>query len=267
VPNAFWLHGPATGKPLVERLARWSPPDLAIANSEFTRGTLRYLYPAAHSAVLHNPVSPLPRTPTPEDRSRLREALGCPPDAVVILMVSRLEPWKGQQELLAALARMKPARDWRCWITAAPQNERERDYLKQLGRSAGNLGVEHRVSFLGEEHEVARLYTSADIFCQPNSGPEAFGIVFIEAMLARLPVVTSALGAAPEVVSTDCGILIPPGNVDELAATLGMLIDDPDRRIELGGSGPARARELTDPGAQLEKLEHILLPLAPGETK
>ena len=67
-----------------------------------------------------------------------------------------------------------------------------------------------RVAFLGARDDVPDLLAQADIFCQPNQSPEPFGIVFIEALQSGIPVVSSRLGGAAEIVDDTCGILIPP---------------------------------------------------------
>jgi glycosyltransferase involved in cell wall biosynthesis len=82
--------------------------------------------------------------------------------------------------------------------------------------------------------------------------------VFVEALSAGVPVVTTAAGGAPEIVTADCGALVGPGDPHALAAALQTLIDWPDRRRALGEAGPARARALCDPTTQIDMLEHAL---------
>ena len=100
--------------------------------------------------------------------------------------------------------------------------------------------------------------SAADIFCQPNSGPEPFGIVFVEALCAGLPVITSDFGGGAEVVDGTCGVLTPPGDAAAVAEALAGLIRDPARRAVLGNGGPDRARQLCDPARQLNRLRMLL---------
>jgi glycosyltransferase involved in cell wall biosynthesis len=102
------------------------------------------------------------------------------------------------------------------------------------------------------------LLAAADIYCQPNIGPDAFGIAFIEALYAGLPVMTSAIGGGGEVVTPSCGILLEPGDAQALAGALRQLIDDPQRRRLLAAAGPARAKELCDPRVVLPRLHRTL---------
>jgi glycosyltransferase involved in cell wall biosynthesis len=103
---------------------------------------------------------------------------------------------------------------------------------------------------------------AADVLCQPNLSPDAFGIAFVEGMYAGLPVVTSALGGALEAVDPATGILVAPGRVDALAEALRELAGSSGRRAELGAAGPARARALCDPHRQAERMRQVLATVA-----
>jgi glycosyltransferase involved in cell wall biosynthesis len=104
---------------------------------------------------------------------------------------------------------------------------------------------------------------AADVYCQPNTGPEGFGLTFVEALRAGLPVVTSRLGGGAEVVTEACGVLTPPGDAAAVAEALCGLIKDPARRRALGAAGPTRAAELCEPDRQLPALARALTPPAP----
>ena len=102
------------------------------------------------------------------------------------------------------------------------------------------------------------LLTAADIYCQPNLGGEPFGISFIEALESGIPVVTTSIGAAPELVDETCGCLVGPGDIEALGSALGVLVDAPDRRRALGAAGPGRARTLCAPETQIPRIEALL---------
>ncbi len=104
----------------------------------------------------------------------------------------------------------------------------------------------------------ASLLAGSDIYCQPNIEPDAFGISLIEAMAAGLPVVTSALGGAKEIVDETCGVLVAPRDSATLASELSALLENRSRRERLGANGPARARALCDPAAQMPRIAEIL---------
>jgi glycosyltransferase involved in cell wall biosynthesis len=111
---------------------------------------------------------------------------------------------------------------------------------------------------------VSRLLAAADIHCQPNLSPEPFGRTFIEALLAGLPVVTTKMGAALEIVNSSCGVLVDPCDAGALAEALSGLIDDPDRRKRQAKDSVARATALCDPKTQLHVFAETLACILPG---
>jgi glycosyltransferase involved in cell wall biosynthesis len=257
LPLVFWAHGLQTGRHWLERWARWTPPDFVLANSQATRQAVAtYLFPQTTGTVAYLPVAP--PGPGLAARWRIRTALATPQQAVVIVLASRLEPGKGHQVLLDALGRLSADPRWCCWLVGGVQRPDEEVYLAGLRTRAAALGIARRVQFLGQRGDVRDLLAAADIHCQPNTAPESFGLVFVEALYAGLPVVTSGLGGAQEIVDATCGVLLPAGDVAALAAQLARLIDDGELRKRLGAAGPARAAALCDPARQLRRIGAVL---------
>lgn len=262
LPLVFWLHGEANELSWLERWARKTTPDLALCNSKFTARTLPGMYPHVRTEVIYCPVASPARGSTNEERAATRAELQTPENAVVIVQVSRMEAWKGHALHLEALRILKDLPGWVCWQVGGVQQPGESEYLAQLKETATRTGIGYRVHFLGQRSDVPRLLAAADIHCQPNTGPEPFGIAFIEALYAGLPVVTTALGGAGEIVDETCGLLVQPQDAQALAAALRRLIEDESVRLNLGENGPRRARELCDPAAQIERLGRLLASVA-----
>ena len=158
-------------------------------------------------------------SPTRSDRKFVNDS----PLRLKIRSLYKFAGWrkeKGHSRLLQALATLKSIR-WTCWIVGGPQRESEISYFDNVKSLAGELGIADRVRFLGTRNDVPALLAAADIFCHPNSyPPEPFGIAFVEALQAGLPVVTSAMGGAMEIVSEECGFLLPPEDDIALADAL-----------------------------------------------
>jgi glycosyltransferase involved in cell wall biosynthesis len=176
----------------------------------------------------------------------------------VIIQVSRMESWKGQETTLEALGRLRDTPGWTCLQVGGAQRPSEQRYLESLHAMCERLGISERVQFLGHRSDVASLLANADIFCQPNLEPEPFGIAFIEALYAGLPVVSSAIGGALEIVDAECGALVPPDDPAALAEVLARFIIDRGERERLGRMGPVRARERCEPGKQMRRIASVL---------
>ena len=123
---------------------------------------------------------------------------------------------------------------------------------------AARLNIGDRLRFLGQRSDVGQLMAAADIYCQPNQGPEPFGIAFIEAMQAGLPVVTTAAGGPLEIFDDSNGVLVQPNDAASLAVRLEGLLRDAELRRRLGAAGARRAAQLCDPGRQLARMHAII---------
>jgi glycosyltransferase involved in cell wall biosynthesis len=259
-PLILWAHDAPDGRATwLDRWISFVPPDLAICNSRFTADKFHRFYPEVKRTVVYCPIAPLEDSLTRDDRASFREVRNTPVDAAVILQLSRLDPHKGHFLHLEALSHLRDIDNWICWQIAAPQRPHEATYLAALKQTADRFGIQNRIRFLNWEPNISRLLSASDIFCQPNVGPEPFGITFIEALWARLPVIATALGGPIEIIDPSCGILVTPNNSQELADALRKLITDPRLRHALGQSGPVRAAALCSPAQQLRQLYQELL--------
>ncbi len=250
---ALWVHDRVSRVSWPEQWAAMTQPDIIIANSRFTGDSIQALYPAAAHTVIYAPVR---ADSAGRGRGALRRSLGVDERTPVILVASRFEKWKGHHALLAALVRIQEP--WQLWIAGRPQRPAEIAYERNFQASVRASGMADRVRFLGERRDVAACMRAADIHCQPNTEPEPFGLAFIEAMYAGIPVVTTALGGALEILTEECGVLVPPGQATALADALRRLVTDRGARQRLGSGGPRRAQALCDPARQLAELAVLL---------
>jgi glycosyltransferase involved in cell wall biosynthesis len=263
IPLVSWHHGLVNPRHWLERWASRTMPCLLVSNSRFTAASLECAYPGIQIEVLYNPLvsgdllvsdSSLSRKQSVETRERL----GLQKDAVVIIQVSRMEPWKGHALHLEALAMIADVPDWICLQVGGAQRSEELGYVSRLKEQADRLGIGDRVIFLGNRSDVADLLNASDIHCQPNLSPEPFGNTFIEAMSAGLPVLTVRFGGALEIVDESCGVLVSQNDPDELALKLRTLVKGRLYREQLGSGGRKRALELCGVESQIPKLEAIL---------
>jgi glycosyltransferase involved in cell wall biosynthesis len=156
----------------------------------------------------------------------------------VVLSVARMYPRKRLSDLLRAAAILRarvPGVQVRI-VGRGPEWE-------ALSRLHAELGLGDAVVLLGDlsRERLAEEYVNASVFCLP-SVQEGFGIVFLEAMAAELPVVACRIAAVPEVVLDGAtGLLVAPRDPGALAEGLERLIRDPALAKRLGQEGRRRA--------------------------
>ena len=249
-----FVHDALAGRHWIDRWAARTPPDAVIANSRFTAGSAKSVFPDVPVEVCYLPVQAPAVVSRDAVRKEVRTEMNTPAGAVVILQASRLERWKGQAVHLDALARLPSVPDWAAWFAGGPQKAGEGEFLEELKAAAAKSAIADRVRFLGQRSDVSRLMAAADVYCQPNTGPEPFGLAFVEALYAGLPVVTSGFGGAIEIMDASHGVLCPPGDAGAVAVALRELIAVSARRRTLGEAGAVRAAELCNPIRQMARL-------------
>jgi glycosyltransferase involved in cell wall biosynthesis len=122
---------------------------------------------------------------------------------------------------------------------------------------AEELDVGRRVHFLGAlpREALPRLYSSVDLLLATSFASETFGISLVEAQACGLPVVAANFGGFPEVVDPErTGLLVPPRDPHALAAAVGALLSDPQRRAALAAAAPAWAAQFSWP-AVVDRVE------------
>ena len=167
-----------------------------------------------------------PSAVTPEAAANYKTSLGFAADAPLIVMVGRLTRWKGQHLLLAAAAKMKHNR---VGILFVGSDQGRVDYSNELKSLAAKLPTDRKVVFLETCDTMPLVYAAGDVAVNASSGqPEAFGRVIPEAQAMGTIVVGTAHGGACETIEDGkTGFLIPPGDVDALAARLDAILDMP----------------------------------------
>jgi glycosyltransferase involved in cell wall biosynthesis len=175
----------------------------------------------------------------------VRRELGIPPDAALLVSVSRLFGQKGQRELLRALARVRAdvPNVWLLIVGADALEVHGSSFTEELKLLARDLRVGERVLFAGERSDIPQVMAACDVYSMP-SFEEPFGLVFLEAMAMQRPVAAVDNGGTPEVVEHGrSGLLAAPGDVDAYARNIVTLLRDPELRARMGTYGRARVLE------------------------
>lgn len=153
-----------------------------------------------------------------------------------ITCVARLEPQKGHETLLRALALL----DDLAWELVLVGEGSLRAYLMEL---ACVLNIRERVNYLGARQDITAILRDTDIFVLPSLW-EGLGIVVLEAGAAAVPVIASRVGGIPEmIIDKETGLLVPPGDTEALSHALRELLQNPARAREMGDAARARVEQ------------------------
>ena len=233
-PLTGWSRARFCAYEAVDKLALWWAAKRIIAVSKQLSATLKTSgYKPSSVMCIHNGVD-LSRLRPTKDREQIRRDLGITPRTLLVGTAGRLSPVKAQD----------------CLLRAAPLILRQEPHARflivgdgplrdELAALADQLGVRHAVLFLGARADVHDLIWAMDIFVLPSLS-EGIPMALLEAMALGRPVVATAVGGIPEIVThTSNGLLIKRGDEHGLANACLDLAFDRTRAQAIG----AAARE------------------------
>lgn len=253
-PYVVFVHGAEVLFPLRAPGASWlmmrgSLEEAAevLAVSAHTAAAVESRAKGGVSCTVMRPVADLEKfRPNMRDREEARRLHGLG-DRPVVLCVSRLTPRKGQDRLIDALPQLHRRFGARLLLVGGGS------YESRLRRRARRRGVEDHVVFAGRVSDglLPAYYAAADVFAMPVRSrwfgveEEGFGVVFVEAAAAGLPMVVGDSGGSGEAVENRVtGYLINGGSTTEVGRALARLLADETLRKKMGEAARRRAETL-----------------------
>lgn len=190
-----------------------------------------------------------------------RRSLGIAEDAPLVGIISRLFSWKGHDALLDALAVVKRQVPEVRLVIVGEDDPRAHpgggSYRAELEARLAGLGLEENVIFTGFRADIPELMAALDVYAMP-SWEEPFGMVYLEAMAMKKPVVAWASGGAPEiVVDGQTGFVVEPRSIDALSDAIVRLLRDPDLRRRFGEAGQRRVEQRFTPRRMCEDVLQV----------
>jgi glycosyltransferase involved in cell wall biosynthesis len=174
---------------------------------------------------------------TAREAAAVRAQWSVAPSELLIGTLARMVPQKALHILIEAFRIFTLHEQTRAKLVLVGAGPLESDLRQQVERS----GIADRVIWAGRRNDVPAVMTAIDIFAL-SSTYEGFGLVLLEAMAAKKPIVASRVSAIPEVVEDErTGLLVEPGRPELLAEALRIL-QDPGRREQLGKAGYQRLK-------------------------
>lgn len=196
MPSRFWLHQDASAL----------PTDLVICVSSAVERRQCELYPLHPTRVVHPGVDACEAVPREVARARL----GCAAPEFLVGVVGRIEPWKGQDIAVRMLARLAArGLDVQLVLLGERCSPSWPGFGPEVAALARGLGLMERVVFPGHVTDVPAVLPALDVLVCA-SREEGFGLAAVEAMAARVPVVSTRCGGPEDVIEHErTGLLVP----------------------------------------------------------
>jgi glycosyltransferase involved in cell wall biosynthesis len=168
------------------------------------------------------------------NRSRFLAGWKLPDESLLVGMVGELTPLKGQEEFLAAAARILQKFPTAQFIIAGIDHSRGNKYRERLEQLVSDLELTERLRLVGWLDDLAQLYCGLDVFVSA-SHTESFGLAIAEAMASGVAIVTTETEGAVELIQPgETGLLVPIADVGKIAAAIEELLNDEEARVRLG---------------------------------
>lgn len=214
--------------------------------------------PAHRISVRHNMVEAF-APPPPGELLSLRGRLGLPRDARVLLAVGRLSAEKGHADLIEAMALLRASHPANVRLIVVGDGPERRP----LERRCAALNLSDSVTFTGQQADLAPYYGIADLFVLPSHS-EGSPNALLEAMAAGLPIVSTGVGGAAELVSNEnTALVVGCRDPRAISLAIGRLLADAELARRLGTAARLASR-LYGPEAYAASLVQIYQAVADG---
>ncbi len=170
---------------------------------------------------------------------QFRAGEGIDAKAPLVGMFGQVTRWKGWHifvEAIPQVAKHFPTARFVC--VGRPMTGPDHRYQSALQARQDRLGVDRLVRWTGFRPDVPRIMTACDVIVHASVEPEPLGLVIIEGMAARKPVICTSGGGTEEVVTqNETGLVVPPADPAALADAINKLLGDPTLRVQMGKKG------------------------------
>jgi glycosyltransferase involved in cell wall biosynthesis len=272
VPVVWHIRDFLTSRPLLGRWLRrlGRPPSVAIANSEATAADVRSALPGVRVERIYNGIDTEYFLPGSSDSGLLDRLAGlgpAPPNAIRVGLVATYARWKGQDLFIDAAAAVKgDLTPIRYYIVGGPtySTAGSQFSVAELRERIAERGLSECVGLIPFQKDLPPVYRGLDVVVHASTRPEPFGRTIVEAMACGRAAIVSAAGGAVELFTDGVDALgVQPGNVEQLAAAVRRLVDDPKLCRRLGDAARATAVERFNAnrsGAELDRVYRSILP-------
>lgn len=182
----------------------------------------------------------------PGEKRGARHALGIAFDVPVLLFVGRIQPLKGLDVAIQALAQLQ-VKNAQLIVVGGASGSEGNEEIEKVMQLARNLGVHNNIRFVEPQahHMLSTYYRAADVVVVPSRS-ESFGLVALEAAACGVPVVASAVGGLLTIIDDgETGYLVPGRDPALFAGHIDELLAHPTMALAMGAKAAEKARDYT----------------------
>jgi glycosyltransferase involved in cell wall biosynthesis len=220
---------------------------------------------SSNTVLIHDGIDPA-RVVASAAQGDVRARFGIPATARLVGVVGNIKEWKGQDTLIRAMRHV--VLEWPdtfCLVVGAVS---DKSYFDLMQRHAAEAGIGDRVVFSGYERYPAACMATMDVVVHTSTAPEPFGLVVLEAMALKKPVIATDHGGPRDIVlDGQTGFLTPPADEHALARVINVLLRDGDMRRKVGAAGHARLLECFTAAKSVGALEAVIERISPAYVK
>ncbi len=194
-----------------------------------------------------------------EDVNALKERYNINSHDKVIGFFGRVVKWKGQKEFLLAVSLLvQKFPGVKVLIIGDSADDIDTSYIDYLKDFTNSSGLSDKVVFVGYQNNVHPFYEASDLIVHCSITPEPFGLVIVEAMSHKKPVIVSNLGTPPEIINNGVeGLIVDPFDTQSLASAMLEILSNDQKAEQMGNQAYLRVTSTFSPANQASGIEKV----------
>lgn len=188
-------------------------------------------------------------------KTEVMKEFGINSDVPIIGVVGNVKWWKGQETVIRSMKHVKESfPDSKCLIIG----DNVKAYLDHIKTIVKNENLENCIIFTGHRNDIPDLINSLSVLIHASTLPEPFGRVLLEGMALEKPIISTNIGAGPEIIEDGkTGLLVNPGDEKSLAEAIISMLKDPPKALNMGKAGRIRLEKYFHISENIRKTEEL----------
>jgi glycosyltransferase involved in cell wall biosynthesis len=193
-----------------------------------------------------------------KSREETLKEIGINENSPAVGIVGNIKYWKGQKIVVKAMEQvLKEFPNAKC-ILVGGVSDFDKEYINEIKEIIREDCLDGSIIFTGQRNDVPDLINSLSVLIHASILPEPFGRVLLEGMALKKPVITTNMGAGPEIVEDGkTGLIVPPEDEKSLAEAILSILRDPDKALTMGIEGRKRLEKYFHVSENIRKTEEL----------